>query len=255
MFGSLDGVDHLCRQLADRIGALVVSVDYRLAPEHPFPAALDDATTVLHWVAARADALGVRAEGIGIGGDSAGANLAVAACLRDRDRGERRASFLLLAYPVADHDLDTRSYRENAEGMLLTREMMRAFWEAYAPGERAASPYVSVLHAPLHDLPPALVLTASHDPLRDEGEELARGLTAAGVATRCVRFEGTVHGFLVRYPILSAGRVALDLITDVFRQWARGESWQHVRAIADPAAFSDLIPPPRPTSPDAGANQ
>jgi acetyl esterase len=209
--GDLDTHDPLCRTLAARSGCAVVAVDYRRAPEHKFPAAVDDAWTATRWVAAAADALGVDATRIGVGGDSAGANLAAVVARRARDAGLPLA-FQLLAYPVIDHRFDTQSYEELAEGHGLTRASMQWYWEQYLarPGD-GDDPDASPLRAAdLGGLAPALVLVAGFDPLRDEGEAYAARLTAAGVPTRLVVHDGLIHGFLRMPGVIDAAGAALD---------------------------------------------
>ncbi|HEX6869458.1 MAG TPA: alpha/beta hydrolase [Micromonosporaceae bacterium] len=218
LVGDLDTIDHLCRAIAHDAGCVVVSADYRLAPEHPYPAGLRDAEAALGWLAEQSGRLGFDPALIAVGGDSAGANLATALCLRVRDMGGPPVALQLLAYPVADHRFDTASYLANAEGFLLTRKAMMGYWERYlARPEDGDSPYTSVLRADLSGLPPAFILTASHDPLRDEGEALAHRMSEAAVRVRCTRFNGTIHGFLVRFPLLRVGRVALAAVVDVLR--------------------------------------
>ena len=175
----------------------MLSVDYRLAPEHRFPTAAEDAYAAAEWMSRQAPDLGVDPRRIAVGGDSAGGNLAAVAALMARDRGGPPLSFQLLVYPVTDHDLDTPSYRQNADGYLLTREAMRWFWNHYLGGTGAGHhPYASPLRAErLTGLPPALVQTAEFDPLRDEGEAYAWRLRAAGVPVTLTRYPGMIHGF------------------------------------------------------------
>jgi acetyl esterase len=209
--GDLETHDPLCRTLAARSGCVVVAVDYRRAPEHRFPAALDDAWAATQWVSAHARELGIDGARIGVGGDSAGANLAAVVARRARDTGLGLA-FQLLAYPVVDHRFDTASYEELAEGHGLTRESMRWYWEQYlARPEDGASPDASPLRADdLGGVAPALVLVAGFDPLRDEGEAYAARLAAAGVPTRLVRYDGLIHGFLRMPAVIDAAAAALD---------------------------------------------
>jgi acetyl esterase len=197
VIGSLDSHDGVCRELANAARCAVVSVDYRLAPEHKFPAAPEDCFAATRWVAANARALGLDPARLAVGGDSAGGCLAAVAAQLCRERGGPALRFQLLVYPVTDCRFDTPSYRENAEGYLLTRSLMQWFWNHYlqdpAEGE---SPLASPLRAEkLDGLPPALVLTAEYDPLRDEGEAYARRLERAGVPTTLTRYDGMFHGF------------------------------------------------------------
>lgn len=224
--GSIASHDHLCRAVTDAAGLAVVSVDYRLAPEHPFPAAVDDAEAATAWVAANADALGIDPARLAVGGDSAGGNLAAVVARRARDRGGPRLAFQLLIYPITDADLDTPSYLENADGYLLTREAMAWYWDRYAPDPAArADPDASPLRAPsLAGLPPALVITAGFDPLRDEAEAYARRLRDAGVAVRLTRYPGMIHGFLRRHAFFDQGRAALSEVADALRSALAPES-------------------------------
>lgn len=195
--GSPQSHDVVCRQLADGAGAVVVSADYRLAPEHPYPAALDDAYAATVWAAAEAGRLGVDPARLAVAGDSAGGNLAAAIALRARDTGGPAIAFQLLVYPCLDPAGSYPSMAENAEGYLLTRDTMAWFWANYL-GATAdpADPYVSPLAAPdLAGLPPALVITAEFDPLRDEGEAYAARLASAGVPVTASCYGGLVHTF------------------------------------------------------------
>jgi acetyl esterase len=194
--GSLDTYDRLCRALAAAAGALVVSVGYRLAPEHRHPAAVEDCWAAVRWVAANAAAIGGRPDRLAVAGDSAGGNLATVVARRARDHGGPRLAFQLLVYPITDAACDTASYREFADGYQLTAALMRWYWDHYLGGADGAGPDASPLRADLAGLPPALVVTAEFDPLRDEGEAYAARLAAAGVAARASRYDGMVHGFV-----------------------------------------------------------
>jgi acetyl esterase len=196
---SLDTHDGMCRNLCSGAGCVVVSVDYRLAPEHKYPAGLNDCAFATRWIADHAAELEGDAGRLMVGGDSAGGNLAAATALLLRDQGGPRLTGQLLIYPVTDyHTPGTPSYRENAEGYGLTRDTMIWFWDHYLTGAtQADDPYVSPLRAPdLSGLPPALVLTAEYDPLRDEGEAYAEKLRAAGTPVTMSRWNGMNHGFL-----------------------------------------------------------
>lgn len=212
VIGSLDTHDGSCRMLANRSGCAIVSVDYRLAPEHRFPAAADDCLAATRWVAANAAAIGCDPARIAVGGDSAGGNLAAVVALRTRDEGGPALVHQLLVYPVTDANLDTASYRENAEGYFLTREGMRWFWQHYAPAAEArAHPHASPLRASdLRGLPPATVITAEYDPLRDEGEAYAARLREAGVATRLTRYDGVIHGFFGMHGLVDQAGLAVE---------------------------------------------
>lgn len=210
--GSLDSHDDLCRSLCRRAGVLVVSVDYRLAPEERFPAGLQDASNALRWLAANAASLNGDPARLAVGGDSAGGNLATALALRTRDRGGPTIKHQLLLYPVAVRDFETPSYRRFAAGYGLTRANMMWFWEQYlATPEDALDPYAAPLQAPdLAGLPPAFVVTAEFDVLRDEGEAYAAKLAAAGVDVRCVRYLGMNHGFARMGAVFPPAAKALD---------------------------------------------
>jgi acetyl esterase len=197
VIGDLDGYEASCRMIANSVGCVVVSVDYRLAPEHPFPAAPEDAYAATCWVAEHAAELGVDPRRLAVAGDSAGANLAAVCALMARDRGGPDLVFQLLIYPVTDFSFDTPSYRENAEGYFLEAVTMRWYWRQYL-GDSAdgADPYASPLRAPdVSGLPPALIITAGYDPLRDEGEAYGLRLQDAGVDATVSRYGTMFHGF------------------------------------------------------------
>lgn len=211
VIGGLDTHDGTCRRLAREAGCAVVSVDYRLAPEHPYPAAPEDCFAALRFVSASARELGLDPEHIIVAGDSAGGNLAAVVALMARDRGGPRVSFQLLIYPVTDVGCDTASMRENAEGYFLTRAAMRWFWRNYLGRDGAeAEAYHSPLSAEsLENLPPAFVITAEFDPLRDEGEAYARRLADSGVSVRLRRYDGMIHGFVTMAGVLPQGAAAI----------------------------------------------
>lgn len=201
VIGDLDTADSQSREVAQGSESIVVSVDYRLAPEHVFPAAADDCYAATAWAADNADSLGGNGQ-LAVCGDSAGGNLGAVVALMARDRAAQgepapTIAFQALVYPVTDGvSFDTPSYRDNAEGYMLTADSMAWFWDHYAKPADRANPYASPARASdLSGLPPALVVTAEFDPLRDEGEAYANALTAAGVATECERFDGMIHGF------------------------------------------------------------
>src|SRR5438093_13283858 len=190
VIGSLETHDGICRHLANAAGAVVVSVDYRLAPEHPFPASGEDAYAATRWAADNAASFGGDPRRVAVGGDSAGGNLAAVVSLMARDRGGPPLVFQLLVYPVTDFSFDTPSYSENAEGYLLSAESMRWFWGHYlADPADGKHPHASPLQAEnVRGLPPALVITAEYDPLRDEGEAYAARLKQAGVPVTVSRY-------------------------------------------------------------------
>ena len=211
VIGDLEIQDGLCRNLANRSGCAVLSVDYRLAPEHPYPAALDDAWAVLEWTAANAERLDVDAGRIAIGGDSAGGNLAAAAAVRARDRGAPTLRACVVLCGVTDCRTDDRSMVELAEGYFVTRERMAWYWDQYAPaGIDRTAPELSPLRADLTGLPPTVVVTAGLDPLRDQGADFARACCDAGVDTVLIHRPGTIHGFLGFPAALPDSRGVLD---------------------------------------------
>ncbi|MEU5092742.1 alpha/beta hydrolase, partial [Streptomyces sp. NPDC021356] len=194
----LDTHDGLCRELAARTGAVVVSVDYRLAPEHRFPCAAEDAYAAASWVAAHAARLGWDPGRLAVAGDSSGGNLAAAATLMARDRGGPAIAAHLLAYPVLDHRMATESYRTYATGFFHTTAHMRWYWEQYLGQDGdGAHPYASpALASDLAGLPLAVLVLPECDPLRDDALTYARRLEAAGAAPRVRVWPGTFHGFL-----------------------------------------------------------
>ena len=217
VMGDLDTHDNVCRLLAKKTGAMVISVDYRLAPEHPFPAAFDDAYTALEWVAQNAGAMGGDPDRIFVAGDSAGANLAAAICLAARDRKGPAICGQALAYPATDlSTFDRSSYQNFAEGYYLTRTYMKEFRNRYLPEiEDRSKPYASPLLASnLDHLPPALIITAQFDVLRDEGDAFAGRLGAAGVPVLASRYNGMIHGFLSMDRLLPQAGRATDEIAD-----------------------------------------
>ena len=210
VFGDLDSHDVFCRSLCRRSGVLVISVDYRLAPEHPYPAALDDAWESVLRVAANGDELGADAGRLAVGGDSAGGTLAATVCRRARDEGGPDIRFQVLVYPVTDMTLSLPSMTELAEGYNFTRDAMAWFRDLYLPDEASwRDPDASPLFAEdLGGLPPALVVSAGFDPLRDDARAYADALTAAGVAAEHVCYGGMIHGFLNMPAVLDDGREA-----------------------------------------------
>ena len=214
MMGSIATHDALCRNLCARSGMVVASVEYRLAPEHKFPAGLEDCYAAVQWLAEQAESLGLDRERLAVGGDSAGGNLAAAVTLLARQRGGPAIGFQLLIYPVLDFDFDTPSYRENASGFHLTRDDMIWSWRQYLARELDGyTPLASPLRADdLSGLPPAMILTAEYDPLRDEGEAYADRLAQNGVPVTCRRHAGMIHGFIRRPTQLDQARTALDEI-------------------------------------------
>jgi len=220
--GDLESHDHVCRSLSKRAGAVVVSVDYRLAPETKFPGPLDDCAAALRWSVDHAAELAGDPERVAVGGDSAGANLAAGLALRVRDQGGPRIALQLLIYPVTDRNFETVSYREFASGYGLSRANMQWFWECYCPQGGVPSPEAAPLRAKdLKGLPPAFVLTAEYDVLRDEGEAFARRLHKEGVPVRGLRFLGMNHGFIRMAALYPQADHALTVLADALRDGIR----------------------------------
>jgi acetyl esterase len=210
--GNLSSHDHLCRYLAAKSGVVVIAVDYRLAPEHKFPAAYEDCLAAVRWVAASAAELGIDAKRLAVGGDSAGGSLAAAAALAVRDEGWPMLRLQLLLYPSTNFTADTASMRDNGEGYLLTREAMEQFIDWYLPSRIARTdPRASPQLAPEHSgLPPACILSAEFDPLRDEAHVYADTLEQAGVAVERKCYAGMVHGFMRMGGRIDMALTALD---------------------------------------------
>ncbi|BEP51184.1 MULTISPECIES: alpha/beta hydrolase [Variovorax] len=213
VIGDLDTHDVLCRSLANGAGCAVVSVDYRMGPEHRFPAAVDDVLAATRWVRREAASLGLDAGRLAVGGDSAGGNLAAVAAIAARDAGDLPIAFQLLIYPATDMRRGHPSHQANGQGYLLTRDTMAYFHDHYIDDplhdlDWRASP---LLHADLSRLPPALVLTAGYDPLRDEGMAYAEALTAAGNRAAYVCFERQIHGFITMGKVLDEADTAIAL--------------------------------------------
>ncbi len=219
VLGDIEASDPLCRTLANETGCIVVSVDYRLAPEHPFPAAADDAYHATQWVAANAGSFGGDPARIAVSGDSAGGNLAAVVCLIARDRGEPAIKFQLLIYPATDAACDTPSYSENGADYFLTKDAMRWFWNHYLQNHADRThPYASPLRASnFSGLPEALVITAEFDPLRDEGEQYGERMRDAGSPVQITRYDGMIHGFFAMYGVLDQGRAAIQQSAEALR--------------------------------------
>jgi len=222
--GSPDSHDGGARELCAQAHAIVVSVDYRLAPEHKFPAAAEDCHAALRWAAAHAAELGGDPTRLAITGDSAGGNLAAAVALMNRDRGGPPLALQALVYPVVDPACATPSAVANGEGYLLTTASMKWMWSLYVnSAEDYANPYAApIAAASLAGLPPALVITAEFDPLRDEGEAYGRALEAAGVPVTISRYDGMIHGFASCFDITPrAGEAAGEVARALRSAWAR----------------------------------
>jgi acetyl esterase len=192
--GSLDTIDGPLRALANRSGCAIASVDYRLAPEHVFPAAFEDAVSATEWLCSEAE-LGLDPARVAVGGDSCGGGLAAAVALAARDRGGPAIAFQFLIYPMLDPDCTSASQWSFGQGFLVTRDDLRWFWDHYlATPEAGRSPWASpLLASDFVGLPPALIVTAEFDPLRDEGEAYAAALRAANVPVQLIRLEGMIH--------------------------------------------------------------
>ena len=213
VIGNLETHDATCRQLTAGAGCVTISVDYRLAPEHKFPAGPEDCYAATKWVADNARTLGLVANRLAVGGDSAGGNLAAVVALMARDRGGPNLAFQLLVYPATDCADDTPSQSEFAESSpnwLLSRADMEWFWGHYlGPNDRSNPLACPALAKSLANLPPAFVLTAEVDPLRDEGESYAEALRRAGVKVKLRRYDGVCHGFFSMASLIDKGRLAV----------------------------------------------
>ena len=219
--GNIETHDNVTRYLAKASGGIVVSVDYGLAPENPFPAAVDDAYAALQWVSENAESLGGDASRITVAGDSAGGNLSAIVSLRARDRNGPSIQCQALIYPVTNiSSLDTESYNNFATGFFLTKAGMEWFRSHYLPKtEDWVDPYASPLLARDHsNLPPAVLITAEFDPLRDEGEAYAEKLRQAGVPVEVARYDGMIHGFVSFVGLVGQAADALDLIAARVKQ-------------------------------------
>jgi acetyl esterase len=220
VIGDLDTHDVLCRELANLSGCAVIAVHYRLAPEHRFPAAVEDALAATRWVRDNAAQLHVDASRLAVGGDSAGGNLAAVVALAARDAGDLPIAFQLLIYPATDQRMGWPSHAANGQGYLLTRDSIGYYHDHYLRDKShdldwRASP---LLHADHARLPPAFVLTAGYDPLRDEGLQYAHKLSAAGTRATLVNFERQIHGFIVMGRVLDEAHAAVQLCAAQLRK-------------------------------------
>jgi len=213
VIGDLESHDQLCRALANAVPCTVIAVDYRLAPEHKFPAAVEDAIAATRWIAANADQLKVDPKRLAVAGDSAGGNLSAVAAIAARDSGQAQPVFQFLIYPGTDMAMQCPSIARYAEQLPLTRKGMQWFLNHYLNGPQDVNDWrASPLRATnLRALPPALIITAGFDPLSDEGEAFAAALGRAGVPVALERFEGQIHGFLTMGRIVADARRALEL--------------------------------------------
>ena len=216
VLGDLDSQDHMARIMANRSGTIVVSVDYRLAPEHRFPAAIEDAYAAVSWVAANADGFGGDGRRIAVFGESAGGNLAAAIVQEARRRGGPRIALQVLAYPAVDRFDDSPSMYENVAGPLLTRAWLEWFWGLYlTTPDEGADPRVSPARADeLAGLAPAVIVTAEHDPLRDQGDRYAQRLADAGVRVKHLPIKGATHAFFSFTGSVQLSRDVLNQLAD-----------------------------------------
>jgi len=221
VIGDLDTHDVQCRQTAAEAGIVVVAVDYRLAPEHKFPAAVDDSWAATRWVVAHGSELGIDSRRIAVGGDSAGGNLAAVVALMARDAGNAPAIALqVLTYPVTDLSSESKSYGDFADGYMLTRDSMRWFKNHYLKSSSDADDWrASPLRAAsLAGLPPALIITAGFDPLRDEGAAYAARMTETGGSVDYVCYGGMIHGFMPMGKLIDTGNRAISHVAASLRQ-------------------------------------
>jgi acetyl esterase len=216
VLGTLDMHDGTCRALANRTSCMVVATTYRLAPEHPFPAAADDVFAALQWVAQNGRAWGWDSSKLVIAGSSAGGNLVASTCLRARDQGGPPIALQVLIYPVLDSSQPTRSYKNNATGYFLSSTQMAWYWDKYmSRAEDRQNPYASPRHAShLRNLPPTVIVTAEHDPLCDEGEAYGRRLIADGGRAMHYRAIGQIHGFLTMLGLIDDAAHFVGVIAD-----------------------------------------
>jgi acetyl esterase len=221
VLGSLESHDSTLRDLCNASGCAILAVDYRLAPETRFPAAAEDCFAATGWVAANASSLGGDPGRLAVAGDSAGGNLAAVVSQLARDRGGPRIAFQLLLCPATEYGFDTASYRDNADGYLLTRNGMVWFWHHYLadPAAQGRDTRASPMRAQsLAGLPPAHVVTAEYDPLRDEGEAYASKLRQAGVPVTARRYDGQIHNFFTMGHVLAQGEAAAADVCGVLRR-------------------------------------
>ncbi len=220
VLGNLDTYDASCRALCNAANCIVISCDYRLAPENPFSSAIEDAFAAYQWVVDNAPNLGGHPNQIALAGESAGGNLAAVTALQARDYGVRAPVHQMLIYPVTDCDFETQSYQEHASAKPLNRAMMKWFWGHYLDGTDCDdNPYLTPLRADdLSHLPPATIITADIDPLRSDGEHYAEKLAAAGVHVNYKNFVGVTHEFFGMTAVLPEAREAVKMAADDLQQ-------------------------------------
>ena len=224
VIGSIDDCDFIARFMIEKTNCAAVLVDYRLAPEHPYPTPLDDAWDGLAWSAKEAERLRVP---LIVAGDSAGGNLATVCSMLARDRGGPKIALQILMYPVVDCDMETPSYRENGQGYVLTVADMSWFFDQYLKGDKAkrADPLISPLRAlRLGGLPPALIMSAEYDVLRDEAETYGKRLAAAGVKVWVKRYRGMTHGFVRLQNFVDVARTGMDDIAKALKETIGAEA-------------------------------
>lgn len=224
VIGGIDSHDGICRSLANLSHCAIISVDYRLAPEHKFPAAVYDAYTAAKWVFENADSIGVNADKIAVGGDSAGGNLAAVTAIIAKERKTPKIVYQVLIYPITDLDINRPSYLKNGEGFMLTRAGMAWFIDHYIKNnEDKTHPYIApLLLEDLSGLPPAYVMTAEFDPLRDEGELYAQRLKEAGVPVLYKQYNGMIHGFIRLSHSIDEGKKAIEEIANQLKVNLKG---------------------------------
>jgi acetyl esterase len=207
----LESHDGPCRALTNKVGCVTVSIDYRLAPEHKFPAGVEDCFAATKWVAEHAGELNVDANRLAVGGDSAGGNLSAVIAQLARDAGGPKIALQLLIYPATEAELDTYSHKTFTD-YFLTKEDINWFWGHYlrSPADRKDPRVAPALAKSLKGLPPALIITAEFDPLRDESEAYGEKLRAHGVPVSVTRYEGMIHGFFSMYEVLDKGKLAIE---------------------------------------------
>ena len=215
VIGDLETHDAPCRMLAAETGFVVIAVDYVLAPEHKYPWPVDNSYAALCWIAANGDVLNVDTSKLAVAGDSAGGNLAAVMCLKARDQNGPSIKHQVLIYPVTDGAMDTTSYEENGEGYMLSRDTMEWFFGHYVDEQERFEADVSPTRAEsLTNLPPATVMTAEFDPLRDEGETFADQLLQAGIDVKMTRFDGQVHGFFTMTDMMPEAAEAVSIAAE-----------------------------------------
>lgn len=213
-YGSVELNDQFCRMVANGVGAVVLNVDYRLAPEHPYPAALNDVMAAISWAREHGGEIGGDGDRVAIGGESAGGNLAAAAALHMRDLGVKPLTHQVLVCAALDSAMTAASYAEHGEGKFLTKSLLAWAWNQYAPGH-LDEPYASPLKASdFSGLPPALVITAECDPAHDDGVAYYERLRDAGVASEWIDYEGMIHGFFLMAKLFPQAHEATQAVID-----------------------------------------